>query len=167
MGGKIICSFFRKVVLVFKLKSDGGIVECWVGIRNSTKHPPSIRVQVLKFIIAVLPKINQILKIWYTQYFWKVKYQVPRKPLVLSLKLIGCLRFWKNQNQQLSDSEIFWNLKPLLTKWNTHQSIIQRAAVCFFSCDFQIKLEMILVLGFSKKHLEYKFFFPEAWQWSY
>lgn len=55
--------FLQESSIGFQTQSDGGIVECWVGIRNSTKHPPSIRVQVLKFIIAVLPKINQILKI--------------------------------------------------------------------------------------------------------
>jgi hypothetical protein len=45
--------------------------------------------------------------------------------------------------------------ETIIDKIKYPPSIIQRAAVCFFSCDFQIKLEMILVLGFSKKHLEY------------
>jgi hypothetical protein len=47
--------FLQDSNIGFQAETDGGIVECWVGIRNSTKHPTSIRVQVLKFIIAVLP----------------------------------------------------------------------------------------------------------------
>jgi hypothetical protein len=54
--------FLQNSNIGFQTQTDGGIVECWVGIRNSTKHPPSIRVQVLKFIIAVLPKKSQFLK---------------------------------------------------------------------------------------------------------
>ncbi len=48
--------FLQDSNIGFQTQTDGGIVECWVGIRNSTEHPLSIRVQVLKFIIAVLPK---------------------------------------------------------------------------------------------------------------
>jgi hypothetical protein len=56
--------FLQDSNIGFQTQTDGGIVECWVGIRNSTKHPTSIRVQVLEFIIAVLPpKKNQILNI--------------------------------------------------------------------------------------------------------
>ncbi len=48
--------FLQDSNIGFQTQTDGGIVECWVGIRNSTKHLTSIRVQVLEFIIAVLPQ---------------------------------------------------------------------------------------------------------------
>jgi hypothetical protein len=55
-------------------------------------------------------------------------------------------------------------LKPLSTKSNTRQALFKEQQSASSVVIFKLKLEMILVLGFSKKHLEYKFFFPEAWQ---
>jgi hypothetical protein len=99
MGGKIIYDFFRRVILVFKLKLMAVLLSVgWPLETPLNTCLPSIRVEVLKFIIAVLPKKIKfskcdICKLCFSQYLKKMKHQLPRKPPVLSLKPIGCLRF--------------------------------------------------------------------------